>query len=137
TNEPQAGMRPGSVGRMMPGMTARIVDPDTGCELALTETGVILFRGANVFEGYLADTAKTEAAFRDGWFITGDLGRFDLDGFLFIEGRLSRFSKIGGEMVPHEIIEQRILSALKLDAQSERVIAIMGIPDEAKGEALV
>jgi acyl-[acyl-carrier-protein]-phospholipid O-acyltransferase / long-chain-fatty-acid--[acyl-carrier-protein] ligase len=74
---------------------------------------------------------------RDGWFKTGDIGRFDEDGFLYIEGRLSRFSKIGGEMVPHEAIEQKIIAALGFDDQSERVMAIVGVADESKGEALV
>jgi acyl-[acyl-carrier-protein]-phospholipid O-acyltransferase/long-chain-fatty-acid--[acyl-carrier-protein] ligase len=73
----------------------------------------------------------------DGWFKTGDIGRFDEDGFLFIEGRLSRFSKIGGEMVPHEAIEQKISAALGLDGQSDRVVAVVGVLDETKGEALV
>jgi acyl-[acyl-carrier-protein]-phospholipid O-acyltransferase/long-chain-fatty-acid--[acyl-carrier-protein] ligase len=72
----------------------------------------------------------------DRWFKTGDLARFDEDGFCFIEGRLSRFSKIGGEMVPHETVESKIAEALALP-KDERVIAITGIPDEAKGEALV
>src|SRR5262249_39769303 len=69
TNEPQLGRRNGSVGRMMPGMTARIVDPDSGRELPFTETGLVLFRGANIFDGYLNDADKTKAAFRDGWFV--------------------------------------------------------------------
>ena len=73
---------------------------------------------------------------KNGWFKTGDIGRFDEDGFLFIEGRLSRFSKIGGEMVPHETIEQKIMIALNIE-QGERVVAVMGVPDSAKGEALV
>ena len=74
---------------------------------------------------------------RDGWFKTGDIGRFDEDGFLYIEGRLSRFSKIGGEMVPHETIEHKIAAALDLHGESERKVAIVGVMDESKGEALV
>jgi acyl-[acyl-carrier-protein]-phospholipid O-acyltransferase/long-chain-fatty-acid--[acyl-carrier-protein] ligase len=69
-------------------------------------------------------------------FCTGDLARFDEDGFLYIEGRMSRFSKIGGEMVPHETIEVRVYGALEL-SQDEKAVAITGIPDESKGEALV
>lgn len=137
TNEPQVGKRFGTVGRMMPGMTARIVDPDTGKELPMTETGIVLFRGANVFSGYLDDPQKTNAAFRDGWFVTGDLGRFDEEGFLRIEGRLSRFSKIAGEMVPHGTIEQKILEVFGWDALEAPAVFVAGIPDATKGEALV
>ncbi|MEY2877621.1 MAG: hypothetical protein RLZZ15_1, partial [Verrucomicrobiota bacterium] len=137
TSEPQAGHRAGAVGRMMPGMTARIVEPETGRELPFTATGLVLFRGANVFPGYLHDAEKTAAAFRDGWFITGDLGRFDQDGFLFIEGRLSRFSKIGGEMVPHGTVEQKIAETFAWDQSDGLALAVMGVPDAAKGEALV
>jgi acyl-[acyl-carrier-protein]-phospholipid O-acyltransferase/long-chain-fatty-acid--[acyl-carrier-protein] ligase len=74
---------------------------------------------------------------QNGWLKTGDIGRFDEDGFLYIEGRLSRFSKIGGEMVPHEALEQKILTALGLDGQSERLIAVAGVPDANKGEAVI
>jgi acyl-[acyl-carrier-protein]-phospholipid O-acyltransferase/long-chain-fatty-acid--[acyl-carrier-protein] ligase len=137
TGEPQAGKRRGAVGRMMPGMTARIVDPDTFRELPFTETGLVLFRGANVFEGYLKDPEKTKSAFRDGWFITGDLGRFDEDGFLIIEGRLSRFSKIGGEMVPHGTVEQTIVQGFNWEQAESPVVVVTGVPDPAKGEALV
>jgi acyl-[acyl-carrier-protein]-phospholipid O-acyltransferase/long-chain-fatty-acid--[acyl-carrier-protein] ligase len=137
TNEPQSGKRIGTVGRMMPGMTARIVDPESGRELSLTETGVVLFRGANVFEGYLDDAGKTQAAFRDGWFVTGDIGRFDEEGFLTIEGRLSRFSKIGGEMVPHVTIEQKILAGFGWEQAETSLVFVTGVPDAAKGEALV
>ena len=137
TGEPQLGKKFGAVGRLMPGMTARIVDPETWRELPMTETGIVLFRGANVFEGYLFDREKTRGAFRDGWFVTGDLGWFDDDGFLFIEGRLSRFSKIGGEMVPHGTVEQKIVELLELDQSAGYVVAVMGVPDASKGEALV
>ncbi len=137
TAEPQTGKRSGSTGRLFPGMTARIVDPDTGRELAVTQTGMVLFRGANVFPGYLHDEEKTRAAFKEGWFVTGDLGRFDEDGFLFIEGRLSRFSKIGAEMVPHVTIEQTIAEVFRWDQADRPRLVVVGVPDPTKGEALV
>ncbi len=137
TNLPQLGKRLGSTGRLLPGMTARIADPDTGQELPSTSSGIVLLRGANVFAGYLDDPAKTAAVFRDGWFVTGDLGRFDEDGFLFIQGRLSRFSKIGGEMVPHGTVEQKILDVFGWEQSDATMLVITSIPDEAKGEALV
>jgi acyl-[acyl-carrier-protein]-phospholipid O-acyltransferase/long-chain-fatty-acid--[acyl-carrier-protein] ligase len=133
----QEGKRLGSVGRMLPGMTARIVDPDTLAERPLTETGLLLFRGPNIFSGYLKDEEKTRAALRDGWFVTGDLGRFDEAGFLYIEGRLSRFSKIGGEMVPHGTVEQTVAEVFDLDQSEGPSVVVVGVPDAAKGEALV
>ncbi len=137
TNEPQLGKRTGSVGRMMPGMTARVVDPETLEEIPDTHTGIVVLKGANVFDGYLDDPGKTRAAFHHGWFVTGDLGRFDEDGFLFIEARLSRFSKIGGEMVPHGTVEMKIIEALGWDQSEAPLVYVTGIPDAAKGEALV
>jgi len=133
----QPSHRPGSVGKMAPGIAAEIRDPETDQKLSLHETGMIWFRGVNVFEGYLKDPKRTAEVLHDGWLKTGDIGRFDEDGFLYIEGRLSRFSKIGGEMVPHESIENKIVDLLGLSGRDERVIAIMGVQDEAKGEALV
>ncbi len=110
----QPSARAGSVGKLAPGIAARICDPDTDAPLSLHDTGMLWLRGANIFEGYLDDPQRTGEVLRDGWFKTGDLGRFDEDGFLFIEGRLSRFSKIGGEMVPHETIESKIYELLEL-----------------------
>jgi acyl-[acyl-carrier-protein]-phospholipid O-acyltransferase/long-chain-fatty-acid--[acyl-carrier-protein] ligase len=137
TADLQQGKRTGTVGRMLPGMTARIVDPDTLEEKPLTEIGMLLFRGSNVFPGYLKDAEKTAAAFYDGWFVTGDLARFDQDGFLTIEGRLSRFSKIGGEMVPHGTVEQTLVEVLDLDQSEGPLVVVIGVPDSSKGEALV
>lgn len=136
TDRPQPTCRRGSVGKLAPGMAAQIRDPDSGAPLTLHETGMLWLRGPNIFEGYLDDPKRTSEVLQDGWFKTGDLARFDEDGFLFIEGRLSRFSKIAGEMVPHETIESKIYEALGL-SNNERVIAVTSIPDEAKGEALV
>jgi acyl-[acyl-carrier-protein]-phospholipid O-acyltransferase/long-chain-fatty-acid--[acyl-carrier-protein] ligase len=133
----QASSRLGSVGRLAPGMAAEIREPETGRKLSLHETGMLWLRGVNIFEGYLDDPKRTAEILHDGWLKTGDIGRFDEDGFLYIEGRLSRFSKIGGEMVPHETIEQKIIDLLELSGRDERPIAIVGVQDEAKGEALV
>jgi len=137
TAEPQIGKRAGSTGRLLPGMTVRIVSPETGEEVAAGDQGIVWFKGANVFSGYLDDPQKTAAAFRDGWFVTGDLGRLDDDGFLFIEGRLSRFSKIGGEMVPHGTVEQQIVQVFGWDESDGVTVAVMSVPDATKGEALV
>jgi acyl-[acyl-carrier-protein]-phospholipid O-acyltransferase/long-chain-fatty-acid--[acyl-carrier-protein] ligase len=133
----QPSSRKGSVGKLAPGMAAEIRDPETGAPLPLSETGMLWLRGPNIFEGYLHEPTKTEEVIVDGWFKTGDLARFDEDGFLYIEGRLSRFSKIAGEMVPHETVETHIISALDLPTEGDRLIAIVGVPDPAKGEALV
>ncbi len=137
TADEQVGKRTGAVGRLMPGMTARIVDPDSGAELPLSSTGMLWLRGANVFGGYLKDPEKTAAALKDDWFITGDLARFDDDGFLHIEGRLSRFSKIGGEMVPHGTVESKIVEAMGWTDAEGPVAIVTGVPDATKGEALV
>ncbi|MEM0897175.1 MAG: AMP-binding protein [Verrucomicrobiota bacterium] len=130
--------RLGSVGQMLPGVAVRITDPSSGGQIPLDQSGMIWFKAANVFPGYLKMPRKTEEVIKDGWFCTGDIGRVDEDGFLYIEGRLSRFSKIGGEMVPHEKVEQSINSVLGSgDDESVRKFAIVGVPDEKKGEALV
>jgi acyl-[acyl-carrier-protein]-phospholipid O-acyltransferase/long-chain-fatty-acid--[acyl-carrier-protein] ligase len=132
----QPSNRPGATGKMLAGIAAEIRDPETDAKLSLHETGMLWLRGPNIFEGYLDAPEQNADVLKNGWFKTGDIGRFDEDGFLFIEGRLSRFSKIGGEMVPHETIEQKIMIALNIE-QGERVVAVMGVPDSTKGEALV
>jgi acyl-[acyl-carrier-protein]-phospholipid O-acyltransferase / long-chain-fatty-acid--[acyl-carrier-protein] ligase len=133
----QPSSRSGSVGRLAPGIAAEIREPETGRKLSLFDTGMLWLRGVNIFGGYLHDRERTAEVLRDDWLKTGDIGRFDEDGFLYIEGRLSRFSKIGGEMVPHEAIEHKIIELLGLSAKDERPIAVIGVQDEAKGEALV
>jgi acyl-[acyl-carrier-protein]-phospholipid O-acyltransferase/long-chain-fatty-acid--[acyl-carrier-protein] ligase len=133
----QPSSRDGSIGKLAPGIAARICDPDTEEPLSLHATGMLWLRGVNIFDGYLQDPQRTSEVLKDGWFKTGDLARFDEDGFCYIEGRLSRFSKIGGEMVPHETVESRIVETFDLASVGERTCAITAIPDEAKGEALV
>lgn len=129
--------RQGSVGHTLPGMALRITHPETGEPVSLHQSGMIWFKGANVFEGYLNDPKRTAEVLQDGWFRTGDIGRVDLDGFLYIEGRLSRFSKIAGEMVPHETVEETLVKAMGLENETTRKIAVVGVPDIDKGEALI
>jgi acyl-[acyl-carrier-protein]-phospholipid O-acyltransferase/long-chain-fatty-acid--[acyl-carrier-protein] ligase len=126
----------GSVGKFLPGIAVKITNPATEKPAPIDTQGTIWLRGANIFPGYLNNNKKTKEVIIDGWFNTGDIGRLDDDGFLYIEGRLSRFSKIGGEMVPHETVEAIISKVLGLDAETERKIAVVGVPDEKKGEAI-
>ncbi len=133
----QPSNRPGSVGKLVPGLAAQIREPETGRKLSLHDSGMLWLRGSNIFEGYLNDPARTAEVLQDGWLKTGDLGRIDQDGFLFIEGRLSRFSKIGGEMVPHETVEHQIQAALGLGNEGDRTIAVASVVNSQKGEALV
>ena len=100
---------------------------------------MIWFKGANIFTGYVGKADLNPTIFKDGWFKTGDIGRMDLNGFITLGGRLSRFSKIGGEMVPHEGVEQALTEILNIDPTAEGgvQIAIAGVSDPQKGEALV
>ncbi len=133
----RVGNRTGSVGRIVQGIAARIVGPESGEILPITEVGILHVKGPNIFSGYLNNSELSAKVFQDGWFVTGDLARFDEEGFLFIEGRISRFSKIGGEMVPHGTIENHIITAFDLEESERPMVAVTGIADPAKGETLV
>src|SRR5213082_2466086 len=129
--------RLGSVGKMAAGIAAEIRHPETNEKLSIYDSVMLWLRGPNIFEGYLKDPKRTAEVLHNGWLKTGDIARLDEEGFLYIEGRLSRFSKIGGEMVPHEVVEHKIVELLGLSERDERPIAIIGVQDEAKGEAVV
>jgi acyl-[acyl-carrier-protein]-phospholipid O-acyltransferase/long-chain-fatty-acid--[acyl-carrier-protein] ligase len=129
----QPASRRGTVGQPLPGVSVQIVDPDTFTPLPPDTPGMLLVKGPNVMQGYLGREDLTAKALHDGWYITGDLALLDEDGFLTITDRLSRFSKIGGEMVPHGRVEEALQQAAGVDMQ---VFAVTGIPDERKGEQL-
>ena len=129
----QPASRRGTVGQPLPGVSVQIVDPDSFAPLPPGTPGMLLVRGPNVMKGYLGREDLTAKAMRDGWYITGDIATLDEDGFLTITDRLSRFSKIGGEMVPHGRVEEALQQAAGADMQ---VFAVTGIPDERKGEQL-
>jgi acyl-[acyl-carrier-protein]-phospholipid O-acyltransferase/long-chain-fatty-acid--[acyl-carrier-protein] ligase len=130
----QVGAKRGSIGHPLPGVAVRIVDPDTMQPVAPNEPGLLLVRGPNVMRGYLNKPEKTADVLRDGWYNTGDIARVDEEGFLRITDRLSRFSKIGGEMVPHIKVEDLLQ---ELAGATEQMFVVSAVPDEKKGERLV
>ncbi len=130
----QVGAKRGKIGHPLPGITARIVDPDTFAPLPPGTPGLLLVRGPNVMMGYLGKPEKTSEALRDGWYVTGDIALLDEDGFLEITDRLSRFSKIGGEMVPHVKVEEKLH---EVAGATEQCFVVTGVPDARKGERLV
>ncbi len=129
----QAGLKPGTVGRPLPGVLTRIVDPETRNVLEPGQPGLLQVKGPNVMKGYLGKPEKTAEVLQDGWYSTGDIVKVDEDGYLLITDRLSRFSKIGGEMVPHCKIEDAL--HLVIEA-SEQVFAVTAVRDEKKGERI-
>jgi acyl-[acyl-carrier-protein]-phospholipid O-acyltransferase/long-chain-fatty-acid--[acyl-carrier-protein] ligase len=133
----QIGGKRGKIGRVLPGMMARLADPEHPWDeksVPAGEPGMLLVRGPNVMRGYLGLPEKTADVLRHGWYCTGDVATVDEDGFLQITGRLSRFSKIGGEMVPHLKIEEKLQ---ELAGAAETMFVVAGVPDEKKGERLV
>jgi acyl-[acyl-carrier-protein]-phospholipid O-acyltransferase/long-chain-fatty-acid--[acyl-carrier-protein] ligase len=126
------GMKRGTVGRPLPGVAAKVVDLETGQPLANGIEGLLLLKGDNLMMGYLNAPEKTREVLRDGWYVTGDIATIDEDGFIRLTDRLSRFSKIAGEMVPHVKIEETITDIL-----GDSACVVTAIPDESKGERLV
>jgi acyl-[acyl-carrier-protein]-phospholipid O-acyltransferase / long-chain-fatty-acid--[acyl-carrier-protein] ligase len=130
----QVGAKRGKIGHPLPGISVRIVDPATLEPRPVHEPGLLLVRGPNVMKGYLGRPDLTAQAFQDGWYITGDIAAEDEDGFIQITDRLSRFSKLGGEMVPHIRIEEKLHELAKV---TEQTFVVTGLPDDKKGEKLV
>jgi len=135
----QQGTKLGTVGRPLPGVTAKIVDPETGEDRGIGVEGLLLIKGPNVMRGYLDEQEKTDELIHDGWYNTGDFAMLDTEGFLTITGRQSRFSKIGGEMVPHIRIEQELCRICEPpeDEEGKIVLAVTAVPDEDRGERLI
>jgi acyl-[acyl-carrier-protein]-phospholipid O-acyltransferase/long-chain-fatty-acid--[acyl-carrier-protein] ligase len=130
----ERGNRLGSIGRLLPGMACRLVDPETGRVLGQGETGLLQVKGPNVMKEYLHDPEMTIQALSQGWYSTGDIASIGVDGFVTLTDRLSRFSKIGGEMVPHGVIENILIEAIPA---AEAAIAVTSVADPQRGEKLV
>lgn len=103
---------------------------------------MIVAKGPTVMKGYYKQPDKTAEVIKDGWYTTGDVGRIDEDGFIWVTGRQTRISKIGGEMVPHILIEEEITKIL-LEGQysdiesSEPVAAVTALPHPTRGEQII
>jgi acyl-[acyl-carrier-protein]-phospholipid O-acyltransferase/long-chain-fatty-acid--[acyl-carrier-protein] ligase len=123
----------GTVGQPLPGTAIKTVDPETESDLPRGAVGVIQVNGPQVMVGYLNRPEATAKVLKDGWYSTGDIGYIDDDGFLHITDRLSRFSKIGGEMVPHQGVEQAIHDVV---GGAEPCVAVTSLPDPKRGEKL-
>lgn len=130
----QTGTKLGSVGQPLPGVFMKVLDPETGKELGPDQPGLLLVKGPNVMKGYLDDEAKTREVIKDGYYVTGDIAKIDEDGFVCLTDRLSRFSKVGGEMVPHIKVEESLHEALGL---LDQAFVVTGVPDDKRGERLV
>jgi acyl-[acyl-carrier-protein]-phospholipid O-acyltransferase/long-chain-fatty-acid--[acyl-carrier-protein] ligase len=131
-NNRQIGTKPGTVGHPVPGVAAKIVDRATFEALEPGQEGLLLVKGANRMLGYLHQPERTAQAMHEGWYITGDIALIDDEGFIRITDRLTRFSKIGGEMVPHIRIEDALTQVV-----GDVPCAVTAIPDEQRGERLV
>lgn len=135
----QKGTKLGTVGRPMPGIVVRAVDPTTKTPLPDGTEGLICIKGSNIMVGYLNQPEKTAELINDGWYETGDMGFVDDEGFVHITGRISRFSKIGGEMVPHLKVEELLIRIVEESSEGDGGIplAVTAVPDPKKGERLV
>ena len=125
--------RPGSSGQLLPGTQARVVDPLTGVDVARGETGEIWFRGPQSFKGYVNQPEATASTITtDGWVRTGDIGRIDADGFLYVTDRLKELLKVKGfQVAPAELEALLCMHPQVADA------AVIGRTDERSGEVAV
>jgi len=130
----QVSAKRGKIGHPLPGVSVKVVDIESGQPVAPGNSGMLLVKGPNVMRGYLGKPEKTAEVLHDGWYTTGDVATMDEDGFLTITDRLTRFSKIGGEMVPHIRIEEKLH---ELAETTEQVFAVTALPDPKKGERIV
>lgn len=138
TDDPIGFLREGSVGRPLPKVEARVVSIDDAQPITDGQEGMLQVRGPSLMQGYLKRPDLTTKAIHDGWYVTGDIARIDSDGFIYLTGRLSRFSKIAGEMVPHVVVEEALLGLLgTADSDAAQPLVVTSVPDEKRGERLI
>lgn len=125
--------RPGSTGKVIPGVQVRLVNSETGEECKTREVGKIFVKGDSVMKGYYDDPELTAEALVDGWYNTGDMGFFDEDGFLWHAGRFKRFAKVGGEMISLVKVENTLEKFLPRGGSC----CVVEVSDEKKGSYIV
>lgn len=137
----QVDAKPGTVGRPIANVTVKVCHLETGQTLPPNEPGMLWVSGPTVMKGYLNNPDATNEVIVDNWYKTGDVAKLDEDGFITITGRISRFSKIGGEMVPHLKIEEVLSEFLDRtpddDEDDHLAVAVTAVADEKKGERLI
>ncbi len=135
TQSQMGSIERGTVGRPIPGVAVSVVNPETFEPLGQGQEGMLLVKGAGVMAGYLDEPERTRQVItKDGWYITGDIARLDEDGFITITDRVSRFSKIAGEMISHVYVEEALHRALGC---REQRLVVTSVPDSHKGERFV
>ncbi len=130
----QKANMPGTVGQPIPGVAVKTFHAETCEALPAGEEGILGVKGPNVMVGYLHQPEKTKQVVRDGWYMTGDIGRIEPEGFIRITGRQSRFAKIAGEMIPLERLEEELQEIL---GTGERVVTVCAVADDRRGERLI
>ncbi|MBN2412648.1 AMP-binding protein [candidate division KSB1 bacterium] len=120
----------GSIGKAIPNVDLFVAD-ESGQELPVGQVGEIVARGSNMMVGYWNDPQETEKVLRNGLYYTGDLGKMDEEGFLYVVGRKKDMIKVGGERVSAKEVEETLL---EIDKVHE--VAVIGIDDPTLGEAI-
>ncbi|GAB5498580.1 MAG: hypothetical protein PsegKO_08910 [Pseudohongiellaceae bacterium] len=130
---PRHANKPGSIGKPVPGVEVRIQSLDSSQDCNTGETGRILVRGDNVMQGYLNEMEETHLRLKSGWYDTGDLGYLDADGYLWHQGRLKRFVKIGGEMISLVAVEETMDAVTPPEVEC----CAVELPDSRRGSRII
>jgi len=129
SNPVRGTRKPGSIGVPLPGLTVRIVDPETLADVEPGKTGEFWLQGSSITPGYWRKPEETAKVFQDEWFRTGDLGRVDDDGYYYLTDRIKHIIISGGENISPKEVET-VINCLDGVAES----SVVGIPDEKWGE---
>ncbi len=132
-----SGLKEGTVGQTVTNVHARVVGFESDEPMPVGEPGLLEISGRNVMQGYLKRPDLTADVMHGQWYRTGDVATIDDEGFITITGRMSRFSKIGGEMVPHIQIEETMTEIVGANEDGTMRVAVTAIPDEKRGERLI
>ena len=123
--------RPGSIGTPIENVEMKVMDPATGQEVADGELGEILIKGPNVMKGYFRNPEATAQAVRGGWLHSGDIGSRDADGYFYVVDRVKDMINVSGfKVFPREVEEVLFLHP------SVKEVAVLGMPDPVRGEAV-